>query len=115
MREIQDNEVWTAIYLYVLESGISWNRLGSLTGNIRLCGQAAGGEYRPLPTDFLQGCVEVFVKQGSRVKFEETADSLPDQECRELLTARFRIGPTGCGDCPYRNTCDHRFDAGGLI
>lgn len=47
-----------------------------------------------LPTDFLRESVDILgLKAASRAKFEDTADILTDDECRELLTEPLRRKP----------------------
>jgi len=44
-----------------------------------------------LPTDFLRECVDILgLKTATRAKFEDTADILTDDECREHLTEPLR-------------------------
>lgn len=44
-----------------------------------------------LPTDFIRECVDILgLKTASRAKFEDTADILTDDECRERLTEPLR-------------------------
>lgn len=47
-----------------------------------------------LPTDFLRECVDILgLKVATRAKFEDTADGLTDDECREVLTEPLRRKP----------------------
>ena len=47
-----------------------------------------------LPKDFLRECVDILgLKAATRAKFEDTADLLTDDECREILTESLRRMP----------------------
>lgn len=87
--------VCEAINWWLKEKGITLAELARKAGysNIALIEKLMKNRGA-LPTDFLQSCVDILgLKAASRVKFEDTVDSLTDEECRELLTEPLRRKP----------------------
>ena len=106
MRNIPDLTVWTAIQSHLATAGLNWSKLGELTGYVRPCGRAARGDYGSLPTGFLQSCVDFFgLRIATRARFEDAADTLTDEECREALVQHIE---DDCLRCMFRQTCDHK-------
>ena len=89
---IPDWLVCQAIEWWLNEKHITLAELARRTGyhNVALIERRIKNR-EALPTDFLSDCVDVFgLKTASRAKFEDTADILTDDECREHLTEPLR-------------------------
>jgi len=81
--------IWRAIYAWMGNKGIKPEQLARLTGYSESQIER-GTKYHKewLTSEFIQDCVDAFGIRSSRNRgFEDGADTLPDEECIQLLTS----------------------------